>query len=338
MEKLHSLCVFLALLVHCLTLSFVEAGVTKISTDKQALLALKARISHDPSKLLGINWSTSSSVCEWIGIRCGFRHHRVTALNISHLGLTGTLPSQLGNLSFLATIDIKNNSFYGSLPEELTQLRRLKYLSFSYNRLSGELPASIFDNLPNLQSVNLHENMFQGKIPSTLSKCQILQYLYLSFNYFTRAIPKEIGNLTQLKWVYLGSNKLQGEIPKELGNLAEVEILSFSNNSLIGTIPSLLFNLSSLIYTDFSNNSLIGSLPDNMCQYLPNLEGLYVSHNQLTGPIPNSLGQCTMLRFVSLEMKQIQRTYSKRNWELDINQLSISWLEQIERWDTIRNW
>ncbi|KAJ0017800.1 hypothetical protein Pint_11761 [Pistacia integerrima] len=54
MEKLPSLCVFLALLVHCLTLSFVDAGVAKISTDKQALLALKARISHDPSKLWAV--------------------------------------------------------------------------------------------------------------------------------------------------------------------------------------------------------------------------------------------------------------------------------------------
>ncbi|KAJ0082732.1 hypothetical protein Patl1_11963 [Pistacia atlantica] len=270
MEKLPSLCVFLALLVHCLTLSFVDAGVTKISTDKQALLS--------PENL------------------CGFRHHRVTALNISHLGLTGTLPPQLENLSFLATIDIKNNSFYGSLPEELlAQLRRLKYLSFSYNILSVELPPSIFDNLPNLQSVYLHENMLQGKIPSTLSKCQILQYLYLSFNYFTGLIPKEIGNLTQLKRVYLGDNKLQGEISKELGNLAEVEILSLSNNSLTGTIPTLLFNLSSLIYMDFSNNSLIGSLPDNMCQYLPNLEG----------GIPYEIGNLRNLEILQLEFNSL---------------------------------
>ncbi|KAJ0016839.1 hypothetical protein Pint_11716 [Pistacia integerrima] len=203
MERNLSLCIVLALLVPFSTLSLVNAEVTDISTDKQALLALKAR----------------------------------------------TLPPQLGNLSFLATLVIKNNSFYGSLPEDLAHLHRLKYLSFG-------------------------------------------------------VIPKEIRILTQLKRLLLNNNKLQGEIPKELGSLSELEILSLANNSLMGTIPSLIFNLSSLISMDFSNNSLSGSLSDNMCQHLPNLEEFYMSYNQLTGPIPHSLGQCRMLDSVMLSNNQ----------------------------------
>ncbi|KAJ0083129.1 hypothetical protein Patl1_11930 [Pistacia atlantica] len=114
MERNLSLCIVLAFLVPFSTLSFVNAEVTDISTDKQALLALKARISHDPSNILANNWSTSSSVCSWTGITCAGRHHRVRALNISNFGFTGTLPPQLGNLSFLATLTFRNNSFYGS--------------------------------------------------------------------------------------------------------------------------------------------------------------------------------------------------------------------------------
>ncbi|KAJ0083125.1 hypothetical protein Patl1_11934 [Pistacia atlantica] len=216
MERNLSLCIVLALLVPFSTLSLVNAEVTDISTDKQALLALKARISHDPSNLLANNWHPSSST---------------------------------GNLSFLAMLVIKNNSFYGSLPEELAHLHRLKYLSFG-------------------------------------------------------VIPKEIRILTQLKRLLLNNNKLQGEIPKELGSLSELEILSLANNSLMGTIPSLIFNLSYLISMDFSNNSLSGSLPDNMCQHLPNLEEFYMSYNQLTGPIPHSLGQCRMLDSVMLSNNQ----------------------------------
>lgn len=213
MERILSLCICLAFLVYFSALSFVNAEVTDISTDKQALLALKSRISHDPSNLLANNWSISSFFCDWIGVTCGgARHERVTALDISNLGLTGTLPPQLGNLSFLVTLSIRNNSFYGSLPDELTQLRSLKYLNFGYNRFSAGLPESIFDNLPNLEFFYVHFNMFQGKIPSTLSKCKHLQELDLSSNSFMGAIPKEIGNLTQLKKIYLGSNKLQGMI------------------------------------------------------------------------------------------------------------------------------
>ncbi|XP_031254688.1 receptor kinase-like protein Xa21 [Pistacia vera] len=306
MERNLSLCIVIAFLVPFSPLSFVNAEVTDISTDKQALLALKACISHDPSNILANNWSTSSSVCSWTGITCAGRHHRVRALNISNFGLTGTLPPQLGNLSFLATLTFRNNSFYGSLPEDLAHLRLLKHLSFSYNRLSGEVSESIFDDLPNLELLALHFNMFQGTIPSTLSKCKKLQNLSLSFNYFTGAIPKEIENLTQLKRMYLHSSKLQGEIPKELGNLTILEKLSLANNSLMGTIPSLIFNLSSLIFMDFSNNSLSGSLPENMCQHLPNLETLHLSYNQFTGPIPHNLGQCRMLRSVKFYDNQFR--------------------------------
>ncbi|XP_044507769.1 probable LRR receptor-like serine/threonine-protein kinase At3g47570 isoform X2 [Mangifera indica] len=300
MEKNLFLSILLAFLVPFSTLSLVHAVVTDISTDKQSLLALKARISHDPSNLLASNWSTSSSVCHWMGITCGARHLRVTALNISHLGLTATLPPQLGNLSFLARLDIRNNSFHGSLPEECAQLRRLKYLDLSRNSLSGELPARIFDNLPNLLLLYLHLNFFEGKIPSTISKCKSLQDLSLALNNFTGAIPKEIGNLTQLRAMYLGFNKLQGEIPKELGNLAKLELLSIQNSYLTGTIPSLIFNLSSLMYMELWKNSLTGRLSENMCQHLPNLEELDMSSNHLTGPIPNSLGQCRMLSMLAL--------------------------------------
>ncbi|XP_044507869.1 receptor kinase-like protein Xa21 isoform X2 [Mangifera indica] len=276
------LSIFLAFLVHFSTLSVVYAQVTDISTDKQALLALKARISHDPDNLLASNWSASSSVCQWMGITCGAHHLRVTALNISRLDLTATLPPQLGNLSFLARLDISNNRFYGSLP------------------------ASIFDNLPNLQLLYLHSNMFEGKIPSTLSKCRSLQNLSLSFNNFTGAIPKEIGNLTQLREIYLGDNELQGEIPKELGNLAKLELLSLRNSHLTGTIPSFIFNLSSLVIMNFRENSLTGSLPENMCQHLPNLEELSMPNNHLTGPIPYSLGQCGMLSILKLTNNQFE--------------------------------
>ncbi|XP_044507257.1 probable LRR receptor-like serine/threonine-protein kinase At3g47570 [Mangifera indica] len=318
MEKYLFLCIFLPFLLHFSTLSFVHAQVTDISTDKQALLALKACISHDPSNLLTSNWSTSSSVCHWMGITCGARHSRVTALNISHLGLIATLPPQLGNLSFLSTLDINNNSFYGALPEEYAQLRRLKYLVLSRNSLSGELPASIFDNLPNLQLLYLSANMFEGKIPSAISKCKSLLYLSLSFNNFTGAIPKEIGNLTQLRKIYLGFNKLQGEIPKELANLAKLELLSLQNSYLAGTIPSLIFNLSSLISMDFWQNSLTGSLPENMCQHIPNLEELYMDYNHLTGPIPNSLGQCKMLRILMLSNNQFEEHIPRETGNLTL--------------------
>ncbi|KAK0597281.1 hypothetical protein LWI29_023683 [Acer saccharum] len=271
----------------------------------------------------------STSVCNWIGVTCGVRHHRVTALDISYFGLTGTIPPQLGNLSFLAFVAINNNSFHGFLPGELAHLHRLRYINFNHNQLSGIVPSvfnisslrelrlghnqlTSFVNLSgggsNLMLLDLSENMFEGEIPAFILECKQLQFLNLSFNNFRGGIPKEMGNLTMLKILSIGQNKLQGEIPKELGNLAELEKLSLPYNVLLtGKIHSLIFNISSLWYINYTNNSLTGDLPDKMCSHHnhPALETLALSSNQITGTIPYNLWQCKKLTVFSVSYNQL---------------------------------
>ncbi|XP_070675754.1 probable LRR receptor-like serine/threonine-protein kinase At3g47570 [Malus domestica] len=99
---------------------------TNFSTDQSALLALKAQITSDAQNILTANWSSASNpdICNWVGVTCGARHHRVTALNLSSMDFAGVIPPHLGNLSFLVKLDLKNNSFHGPLPQELSRLRR----------------------------------------------------------------------------------------------------------------------------------------------------------------------------------------------------------------------
>ncbi|XWS10853.1 hypothetical protein CRYUN_Cryun38cG0033600 [Craigia yunnanensis] len=149
---------------------------TNITTDQLALLALKSHVTHDPRNLLATNWSTTTSVCNWIGVTCGSIHHRVTALNFSGMGLTGTIQPHLGNLSFLAWLKIRYNNFHGPLPVDLANLRRLKYLNFGNNSFSGEIPLW-FGSFTKLQTLLLYENNFTGVIPSTLQNLSKLETL-----------------------------------------------------------------------------------------------------------------------------------------------------------------
>ena len=240
MERVHSFRMMSRfLLLHCLILIslFIAAATANTSstiTDRDALLALKARITHDPTNFLAKNWNTSTHVCNWTGVACDVHSHRVTVLNISSLNLTGTIPSQLGNLSSLQSLNLSCNRLSGSIPSAIFTLYTLKYvnfrgnqlsgafpsfifnksslqhLDFSYNALSGEIPANICSNLPFLESISLSQNMFHGRIPSALSNCKYLEILSLSINNLLGAIPKEIGNLTKLKELYLGYSGLQG--------------------------------------------------------------------------------------------------------------------------------
>ncbi|XP_039063434.1 putative receptor-like protein kinase At3g47110 [Hibiscus syriacus] len=173
---------FLAPLMFLLLFAILRATFSvNITTDESALLALKSHITHDPHNLLGTNWSTSISVCTWIGVTCGSKHHRITALDLSSMDLTGTIPSHLGNLSFLASLDVSDNSFHGSLLIELTNLHRLKYLNFGNNNFDGEIP-SWFGYFHELQDLWLYDNSFTGVIPSTVGNLSELETLSLYEN------------------------------------------------------------------------------------------------------------------------------------------------------------
>ncbi|KAH9716338.1 hypothetical protein KPL71_021427 [Citrus sinensis] len=111
------------LLLHCFMIA--SANTTSITTDQQALLALKGHVTDDPANFLARNWNTSSSVCNWTGVTCDVRTCRVTALNMSGLALTGTIPSELGNLSSLQTLDLSFNWFSGSIPASIFNMSSL---------------------------------------------------------------------------------------------------------------------------------------------------------------------------------------------------------------------
>ena len=172
---------FVLMLVHCLMASTAVAERTNITTDQSALLALKDHITDDPYKTLASNWSSSTSVCNWIGITCGAKHHRVTALNLSHMGLSGTIAPQVGKLTFLSHLSFRNNNFHGSLPNELASLRRLEVVSFGWNNFSGMLP-SWFGFLPKLQVLYAYTNSFEGTVPESLGNILSLKVLHLREN------------------------------------------------------------------------------------------------------------------------------------------------------------
>ena len=90
---------FLIMLYFGCRSSIALAATPNITTDQYALLALTAHISFDPQNHWTKNWSnTNTSVCNWVGVICGSRHFRVMVLNLSFMGLVGTILPHIGNL------------------------------------------------------------------------------------------------------------------------------------------------------------------------------------------------------------------------------------------------
>ena len=153
-------------------------------------------------------WLTNTPIGQWHGVTTD-GNGRVTSLDLNDNQLSGTIPTQLGNLANL---------------EELLLTR---------NQLTGTIPTWL-GNLANLEELYLWENELTGTIPSELDSLSNLELLSLSSNQLTGEIPPELGSLSNLVELSLWENELTGTIPSELGNLSSLELLSLSSNQLTG--------------------------------------------------------------------------------------------------------
>ncbi|KAI7729025.1 hypothetical protein M8C21_024570 [Ambrosia artemisiifolia] len=294
-----------------------------------ALLAIKSMIKDDPQGLM-TSWNDSNTnFCQWESVACSRRHQRVTVLDLSSGGLTGTLSPSIGNLSFLREIHLVNNSFFGEIPPEIGRLFRLRVL-------------------------RLQNNSFTGNIPATITNCSNLQVLHLGINLLVGGIPPFIANLTLLETLSFGDCQLGGHFPDVFHRLTNLRRLAFAGNNLVGTIPPSLYNCSSLEEVYLDNNTLTGRLPSNLGYTMPRivvfslflnrLTGplppsilgsipgslgnlslvleLYLTSNKFTGTIPSSLGNCKQLLRLNLDQNNLTGDIPRQLFE--ISSLSIS--------------
>ena len=79
------------------------------------------------------------------------------SLNLSFTGLTGPIPTEIGNLINLTYLDLRGNNFTGEIPPEIGNLTNLNYLDLRFNQLTGSIPSEI-GNLTNLGYLDLYYN------------------------------------------------------------------------------------------------------------------------------------------------------------------------------------
>ncbi|KAH6798220.1 hypothetical protein C2S52_022774 [Perilla frutescens var. hirtella] len=282
---------FLYILVH--SPSLTTAIHHSNETDRLALLAIKAQITHDPHKILA-SWNDSVHFCSWHGVKCSHLHQRVATLNLSSLSLSGTLSPRISNLTFLAGLNLELNSFHGGIPPDIGRLFRLRHLNLTNNSFSGEIPANL-SGCANLEVVRLGWNMLTGSVPAQLGMLRKVERFQLHYNSFSGKIPESFGNLSSVKSLSLAVNNFHGRIPAALGNLKTLNFLGLGVNQFYGEIPHAIFNLSSLVVLTVPYNKFEGTLPSDLGFTLPRLQVLNVGNNLLTGPLPVSLSNASNL-------------------------------------------
>ncbi len=220
----------------------------------------------------------------------------LTNLTTLYLGQNnlGTLPGSLGSVVSLQVLNLDNAGLTGPIPSQLGNLANLKALELRWNSgLSGPIPATL-GGLANAERIAIPGGALTGSIPSSLGNLSKLQELDLSSNKLSGPIPVELSRLASLQNLYLDGNPLGGSIPAELGNLKKAAKIHLQYSGLTGSIPAALGALPSLVELDLSNNVLTGSIPKELGN-LPALQTLYLNDNSLAGPIPGELGNAKAL-------------------------------------------
>ncbi|XP_047085414.1 putative receptor-like protein kinase At3g47110 [Lolium rigidum] len=122
-----------------------------------------------------------------------------------------------------------------------------------------------------------------------------------------------LGNLTFLRNLALPTNILTGKIPQSLGRLRRLQTLYLSNNTLQGIIPSFV-NCSGLKVLWLNNNGLTGQIP---ADFPPNIQQLQFSSNDISGTIPPSLANITVLKKISFAFNRIHGSIPDELAKLD---------------------
>ncbi|KAH9306595.1 hypothetical protein KI387_010999, partial [Taxus chinensis] len=268
-----------------------------------ALLAFKSAIEYDQNNSF-ITWTPNVSFCNWNGVTCSLRRHRVVSLNLSTVGLEGTISPFIGNLSFLRILNLSANNLHGHIPSQLGSLSRLRELYLYINQLQGSIPPTLSACL-SLRVINLLQNNLVGNIPPALGFLPNLQFIQFSRNNLTGNIPNTLGNISSLDTIDLRQNKLDGPVPWELGMLNQLRRLNLGFNLLTGEIPSSLSNCTNLQRLGMVDNYLSGEIPWELCSKNTLLTGLFLGGNRFSGRIPLTLFNCSQLEIMDLSQNQM---------------------------------
>lgn len=137
-------------------------GGTTLERDVRALNKVKESLTNVP-----LDWEGDPCLpvgYSWTGITCSQGSRiRVTVLNLTNSGLSGSLSPSIANLTALSHIWLGNNNISGSIPD-LKSLKLLSSLHLEGNRLSGTIPKSLA-NLKYLSQLYLQHNDLSGTAP-----------------------------------------------------------------------------------------------------------------------------------------------------------------------------
>ncbi|XP_057954299.1 inactive receptor-like serine/threonine-protein kinase At2g40270 isoform X2 [Malania oleifera] len=211
-----------------------------------ALIKFRERVVRDPYGALS-NWNDHEGEmdpCSWFGVECS--DGKVVILNLRDLCLGGTLAPELGNLSYVKSIILRNNSFSGNVPKEIGELKELEELDLGYNNFSGPFPPDFGNNM-SLTILLLDNNKFLGSISPELYELKMLSELQVDQKRLSNADLEATCHRRSIHW-NVGLNPPNARrllLMVDAPNPHYARSQSYTGNSELSSSPSLSSSSSS---------------------------------------------------------------------------------------------
>jgi hypothetical protein len=177
-------------------------------------------------------WLTDDDECTWFfstdETEGGFKpcddDNMVTRFSLVENNMRGTFPLEISFLSSLEVLEMPRNILTGFLPTSLGQMSLLRSIQLFDNYLSGTVPNEI-EYASSLEILDVGECKIVGSssFNKLLGKAhRSLFVLHSEFNLMAQILPETLGRLTNLKRLLLDRNLFRGNIQSEFGRLSKL--------------------------------------------------------------------------------------------------------------------
>ncbi len=155
------------------------AEITVENPDRAALVALY-EATDGPAWVDNTNWLTDAPLGEWHGVDTDATG-RVERMYLGGNGLSGAIPSALGNLANLRQLGLGHNYLSGAIPSALGNLANLRQLGLGTNLLTGAIPPEL-GNLGALTVLILERNDLSGPVPPSFLQLNAIESFWIGGN------------------------------------------------------------------------------------------------------------------------------------------------------------
>ncbi|AES95343.2 putative protein kinase RLK-Pelle-LRR-XII-1 family [Medicago truncatula] len=232
------------------------------------------------------------------------------SFGVVYNNLEGDIPREICRLKNLIIITVTDNKLSGTFPPCLYNMSSLTLISTADNHFSGSLPSNMFQTLPNLRSFEIGGNKILGSIPTSIVNASTLTSFDISGNHFVGQVPS-LGKLQDLNLLNLEMNILGDNSTKDLGflktmtNCSNLQVLSLAANNFGGCLPNSVGNLSfQLSELYLGGNEISGKIPEELGN-LVNLTLLSMGHNHFEGIIPANFGKFQSMQRLDLRQNKL---------------------------------